>query len=974
MNQQKWQNFFSIRFLFIFFAIVVLPLGVTWQAIHYMINEQYQARKDLLEQQLDLQTARIPILARDDYQFRDFFDSFFTSGKLLKSSPKAIAEVLERIEKVYPGGFRWIFWDRNAQIIPVDSKTILEGKKSWEVLFANLMKRFNVLGNASVFSATDHFKSRMGYSLGVLQRAIGPDHKVEHLHSAREKVIELKWFGKDCLTHWNIDVVSYQFENVPKEIRGGCLAMAFKDALGENFWLKRMLVRRPRQKKLLPFPMVAINLSDHTPLHIEDSLRFPGISHGLIKAYIDRDRSVFEYNNYMVKAAIHEDNSGLRIFSLVDLSKLRGERDEKITILTAAIIALFIVAIFTAWFLMNREQFSFSLRKRIAMLFLIAVFLPVLSLVSIGRVFLSHEENRLYESAYLRMESGLEALELRYKDAPRLLEKNLFSEVQSFLGSGPLKVEMLAPALEKAVDADLIKNYIVGDIKGNFIVDNWKEIHPAIKNALKLSIKKLIEVEFDIKTANKSLISEYVDEEIEGLLTTVNASFDLSRPSHLRYYCFQDFHMYFMSGSMLVDGQPHALILHVPDYFLERLFVRKEFARNIMASGLAGTDEFQLRSELFFYSRFKANEHLPAKAELFDKLDRDFKRAFNLKVQESGRITFEEEPFLYLIMPLRTMFQQSYIPCMLTTTKQIDQRLNSLRLAIFILASFASLGAVLLSMILAGSLLGPIQSIDKAAQLVGKGDLSVVVPSLGNDELGRLSRTFNDMVKGLRERERMQAYVSDSVLEAVQDEADPNIGAGKIIQATILFSDIRNFTGLTETNRPEKIFELLNEFLGGVEPLIRENHGRVDKFIGDAVMAVFHQGRGETHALSAVNAAVAMKKFVKHLNLKRKKDGLFTINIGIGISTGMVLLGDVGSSRRKDLTVIGDEVNLAARLETASKQGRHSRIILSGSTYDLIKEGIEVEEMPFTEIRGKKQAVKIFELVKLRDSNPADLI
>jgi class 3 adenylate cyclase len=173
---------------------------------------------------------------------------------------------------------------------------------------------------------------------------------------------------------------------------------------------------------------------------------------------------------------------------------------------------------------------------------------------------------------------------------------------------------------------------------------------------------------------------------------------------------------------------------------------------------------------------------------------------------------------------------------------------------------------------------------------------------------------------------------------------------------------------MTEQYRPDQIFALMNEFLGGVEPLIRENHGRVDKFIGDAVMAVFHEDSIESHSFNAIKAAVAMKKFVKNLNLKRKKEGLFTINIGIGISTGAVLLGDVGSSRRKDLTVIGDEVNLAARLESASKQGQHSRIILSGSTYELVADRVEVAEMPFTEVRGKKQAVKIYELVRLPEA------
>ena len=318
--------------------------------------------------------------------------------------------------------------------------------------------------------------------------------------------------------------------------------------------------------------------------------------------------------------------------------------------------------------------------------------------------------------------------------------------------------------------------------------------------------------------------------------------------------------------------------------------------------------------------------------------------------------------------PLSSMNSQAYLPCLLTSTRPIDLRLRDVGILLFALSAFAVLGSISLSLILSSSLLVPIKKIDSAAQQIGKGNLNVALPEEGKDELARLSMTFNAMVKGLRERAKMRAYVSDSVLEAVKDNSDQTVHQGKHIEATILFSDIRNFTGISEANTPDKIFEVLNEFLGGAEPIIRINHGRVDKFIGDAIMAIFHDTEQEHHALSAIKAAVGIKYFVSLMNKDRAERGLFPIEIGIGLSTGQVLLGDVGSRRRKDLTVIGDEVNLASRLETASKQGHYSKIIFSGQTLKFIEDYVEAVKMPFEEIRGKKNAVQIYEFIKFKDN------
>jgi class 3 adenylate cyclase len=744
--------------------------------------------------------------------------------------------------------------------------------------------------------------------------------------------------------------------------------MAFTDALGENFWLKRFLQRRKKIADRLPFELIAFNLTEREPLHIEDSLKYRLQFKNALKGYLGRSSDIFEFGNFMAKASVHEQDSQIRILSLVDLTEINKQRQTQLNWLNFSALFVFFLTLILVFTLQSKENLSLSLRNRIAFAFLIAIFLPVLSLVSIGKSFLSHEEKRLTEAAYVEMDTGLEALALRYKDAPRTLEKGILAEILDLLGPDPQTIKQAKAALDKAVEMDLMRNYVVCDNNGKFVFDNWPDIHPAFEAAIKFSIKQLAKNDEKMAQARSSPLKDVVDEELQSILDLTDLNIDLNRPSHLRYYVLQDFHTYFMTATLTIKGIPNFLYLHIPDYIVERHFVRIEFAKNLMATRTAKGNRYELQSELFFYSRYFAESHLPEKTELWDKLKEEFVRAYELKVKETGKIKLDNETFLYTIMPLRTMHRQGYIPCLLTTTRQIEARLQNLSIAIFALAAFAALGALLLSLALADSLLGPIKNIDEAAQQVGKGNLQVKLPALGNDELGRLSLTFNNMVEGLRERERMLAYVSESVREAIQDKADQSAAAGKTINATILFSDIRNFTGLTEEFPPEEIFALLNEFLGGVEPIIRENGGRIDKFIGDAVMAVFHEDSPDKHAYCAVQAAVAMKSFVRNLNLKRQKQGKFPINIGIGISTGKVLLGDVGSSRRKDLTVIGDEVNLAARLEQASKQGRHSRIIVSGSTYNYVQKKVAVEEMEIKEVRGKKQAVKIFELIKIKST------
>lgn len=968
MQSSNRNNLFSLRNLFLYIVVVILPVFVAYFALESMIEEQFGASRELLKQELELQSANLVHIAKPEYQLKDFFNSLVFNKKLLRKKPETISATIEKIDKLYPDTFKWIFWDSQGNIIPIKSRVILHGQKQWEMIIKNMLARILTQTFPDVVLDDEKYKKQLAFALSTLQKAMGSSTKIEHLYYARNNPTSFKWFNQACTAIWESDTVSYSRENYPEKIRFGCLLFAFPEKFPEDFWVKRMISNASKKKEGLKFPLTAVNLTFAREIATDKSLPPNNFIKPLIEAYVSRTQNVFSYGNYLVKAILPEEDSQVRIFSMADLSKAMRSRDQMLIALRIACFFLILLSSFMAIKLFRSGFKGFSLRRRIAAIFLIAILMPILSLLSIGKSFVAHEETRMTESAYVKMRSGVEALELRYKDAPRLLEQPLFNDLKSLVASASTSAEF-GKALDKAQEQEMLQYYLLSDDKGKIVVTNWEKIDPGIKKTLELAAGRLLENENRILNAGQSVLKGAMDEEMQELLEGMQINLDFSRPSHLRHYVYIDQHMYFLSITVVIHGKPCILFAYLPDYFLERGFANREFSMNLMATEQNNTSNHTSRPELSFFSTFKSQPHIPAESDLWQILEPNFNRASSLKVEDSGKVVIDGEEFLFLIKPLTSMFKQSYVPCLISSKNPINQRLREVSAVVAVLAFIAILGTMLLSLILAASLLGPISQIDQAAQEVGKGNLSIALPDMGTDEIGRLSQTFNNMVKGLREREKMQAYVSDSVLEAVQDHSDTSVHDGKSLEVTILFSDIRNFTGISEQNSPKHVFALLNEYFGGVEPIIRENNGRVDKFIGDAVMAVFHHTSPEHHSLSAIKAAFAMKRFLKKLNIKRTQAKQFTIDIGVGISTGSVLLGDVGSERRKDLTVIGDEVNLASRLETASKKGRHSKIIISGNTYNLVKDQVIAEEMPFTEIRGKQQAVQIYELVKLKIEN-----
>lgn len=210
----------------------------------------------------------------------------------------------------------------------------------------------------------------------------------------------------------------------------------------------------------------------------------------------------------------------------------------------------------------------------------------------------------------------------------------------------------------------------------------------------------------------------------------------------------------------------------------------------------------------------------------------------------------------------------------------------------------------------------------------------------------------------------LNKYLSPAVAQQMAESgSDPTAEVGHNSELSILFSDIRGFTTLSESAEPGVVVAWLNEYLGKMTDVVFECEGTLDKFIGDAVMAFWGAPvRTEDHALRAVRAAMKMTDALVVLKAKWKAEGKFgqETAIGIGINTGKVIVGNIGSEKRLDYTVIGDNVNLASRIEGLTKQCKVGMLI-GPRTYELVKNSIVCRVTDFVRVKGKTQHVIIYE-------------
>jgi len=291
--------------------------------------------------------------------------------------------------------------------------------------------------------------------------------------------------------------------------------------------------------------------------------------------------------------------------------------------------------------------------------------------------------------------------------------------------------------------------------------------------------------------------------------------------------------------------------------------------------------------------------------------------------------------------------------------------LSQMPLLVFFLLAWSVVVAVGLSILMARSLADPLLRVGSAMERVGRGDLSVSVPVVSNDEIGSLSEGFNGMVDDYRRLESVKdtfgRYLSRDVVAEILDSPEGVRLGGELREITILVSDLRGFTGISESLEPQAVVETINRYFERMTDIIVDCGGTIDELTGDGILVFFGAPRRfADHARRAVACALQMQRAMDELNRGNMRLGLPELAMGIGINTGKLIVGNIGSEKRKKYGAVGSPINVAFRVESQTSGGE---ILLTQDVYHRLAGELDVRETREAVLKGFETPAMLYEVV-----------
>lgn len=258
----------------------------------------------------------------------------------------------------------------------------------------------------------------------------------------------------------------------------------------------------------------------------------------------------------------------------------------------------------------------------------------------------------------------------------------------------------------------------------------------------------------------------------------------------------------------------------------------------------------------------------------------------------------------------------------------------------------------------------PVTQLVAMAKKIQKGENDFTPLERADEEIGYLQKSFISFSKVLSERELMKStfsrYISDYIADEILTEDLATQFLAEYRNVTILFSDIRGFTTLSETLEPKDLFDVLNHYFDQMIDIVIKNNGVINKFIGDAIMVLYNAPRlCENADIMAIITAIEMNRRLAEFNLKHTRKYGVTLGIGVGINSGQVVAGNIGSEKRMEYTVIGDTVNVSSRLQSVAKAGE---IVISENIFKSAQYVFELSDMGEIELKGKRQPLRVYKV------------
>lgn len=396
-------------------------------------------------------------------------------------------------------------------------------------------------------------------------------------------------------------------------------------------------------------------------------------------------------------------------------------------------------------------------------------------------------------------------------------------------------------------------------------------------------------------------------------------------------------------------------------------------ADTVIAKAVAD-DELPIESRLVFARLQGLVSLLHGKVPGFVKVGQDMMQALSEgRRDDARRLSLEFRGYEEAFGPSSADIRRAALALSDTALASVHAKQRAIDYVGFGLFGVAACLGIGIGVVVAAAVIRTLRHLVEAAQAIEAGELSVAVPVHTRDEIGQLATAFNAMVVELRAKERITAtfgkFIDPRIVSGLIGSDTPGIDQADRRVVTVFFSDIKDFTAISEQLTAAAMVNLLNHYFDAVTRCIRSNNGIVDKYIGDSVMAFWSPpfSAGDTHAQSACLAALAQQQAIELLqselpNIIGLRRNAPSLVVRMGIATGEAVVGTIGSPVSKSFTVIGDTVNLASRLEGINKV-YGTQTIIADETLRLAQHEVETRELDLITVAGKTEPVRIHELL-----------